>query len=48
MKNNEYLTIKEYAEIRGVSASAVYKRLSTSLQPYVETVEGKKVLKYQV
>ena len=48
MRNNKYLTIKEYAEIRGVSVSAVYKRLSTSLQPYVETIEGKKVLKYQV
>ena len=48
MGNNKYLTIKEYAEIRGVSVSAVYKRLSTSLQPYVKTIEGKKVLKYQV
>ena len=48
MENKEFLTIKEYAEIKGVSLSAVYKRLSTSLQPYVEEVEGKKMLKYQV
>lgn len=44
----DYLTIKEYAEIRGVSVSSVYKRLSTTLQNYVGEVEGQKVLKYQV
>lgn len=48
MKNKEYITIKEYAELRGVSVSSVYKRLSTTLQNYVGEVEGKKVLKYQV
>ena len=42
--NKEYLTIKEYAEIRGVSLTAVYKRLNTSLNPYVTVKNGKKVL----
>jgi len=43
--NNEYLTIKEYAELKGVSVQAVYKRLKGNLQPFVEVVEGRKVLK---
>lgn len=46
--NAEYLTIKEYANIREVSVSAVYKRLDKSLQPYLEVVEGKKMLKRTV
>lgn len=41
----EYYTIKEYADLKGVSYQAVYKRLKTTLQPYVETVEGRKVLR---
>lgn len=44
----EYLSIKEYAEIRGSSTSAVYKRLDGSLQPYLEMVDGKKMLKIEV
>lgn len=44
----KHLTIKEYADKRGCSVSAVYKRLEGTLQPYVEEVEGNKVLKYQV
>lgn len=46
--NNKYISIKEYAKIRGCSTSAVYKRLSTTLQPYVEVVEGQKMLKIEV
>lgn len=44
----DYITIKEYADIRNVSVSAVYKRLNKSLQPYLEVVEGQKMLKRTV
>lgn len=42
--DKEYLTIKEYAEIKGVSVQSVYKRLNGSLKPFLSTVEGRKVL----
>lgn len=48
MSNKEFLSIKEYADLRGVSQSAVYKRLKTTLQPYLVEVEGQKMLKIQV
>ena len=46
--NKEYLTIKEFADLKGVSVSSVYKRLKTTLQPFVEEVESKKVLNIKV
>lgn len=46
--NKEYLTVKEYAEIKGCSTQYVYKLLQTKLQPFVELVEGRKVLKIEV
>lgn len=42
--DKDYITIAEAAAIAGVSPQAIYKRLSTSLKPFVSTVEGKKVL----
>lgn len=48
MNREEYLTIKEYAELKGISVQAVYKKLNGTLQPYVEVVEGRKVLKREV
>ena len=48
MNSNDYITIKEYADIRGCSTSAVYKRLSTTLQPFVIVENGKKYLKREV
>lgn len=45
MKDNDLLTIKEFAEAAGVSSQAVYQRLTKSLQPYVVKVNGKKHLK---
>lgn len=42
--DKEYLTIKEYAEIKGVSVQSVYKRLNGTLKPFLSTVEGRKVL----
>jgi len=46
--SNEYLTIKEYADIKGVSYHAIYKRLNKNLLPYVEVVNGHKMLKKEV
>lgn len=47
MDQNEYLTIKKFAEVAGVSTQSVYKRLATSLQPYVKEVANQKVLNIQ-
>lgn len=40
----EYITVAEYARIRGVSTAAVYKRLDGSLKPWVTVINGKKRL----
>ena len=40
----DYITISEAAAIAGVSTQAIYKRLTTSLQPYVATVNGRKMI----
>lgn len=42
MDQNEYLTIKEFAEIAGVSKQAVYQRLTGTLKPYVSIRNGVK------
>lgn len=44
----EYITISDYAKLKGVSTTAIYKRLSTSLKPFLIMVEGKKCLKIEV
>lgn len=44
MDRKEYLSIKEFAEIVGVSTQSVYKRLATSLQPYVKEVANQRML----
>ena len=41
--NKEYITIKEYAKIKGCSLQYAYKLASTKLKPFVELVEGRKV-----
>ena len=48
MNRTEYITIKEFAERKGCSVSSVYKRLKTTLQPFVVEVEGQKMLKATV
>lgn len=40
----EYLTVAEYAKIKGISTAAVYKKLNGSLQPFTTVVNGKKCL----
>lgn len=43
--NKEYITVKEFAEILGVSTQYVYKQLNNKLQPYCKVVGNKKMLK---
>ena len=43
-----YLTVKEYATLKGCSTQYVYKLLQTKLNNYVEVVNGKKCLKISV
>ena len=40
----EWLTISEASKMAGVSPQTIYKRLSTSLKPYVKEVDNKKYL----
>lgn len=47
MDRKEYLTVKEFAEVAGVSTQSVYKRLATSLQPYVREVDNQRMLNIQ-
>ena len=46
--DKDYLTIKEYATIKGCSTQYVYKLLQTKLNDFVEIVDGKKCLKISV
>ena len=42
------ITVAEYARIRNCSTTAVYKRLETTLKPYIKTVGNKTYLSRQV
>ncbi len=48
MKKNsagiEYITVAEYAKIKGVSVQSVYKQLNNRLKPFLIMVENKKCL----
>ena len=52
MKKNaagiEYITVSEYAKIKGVSVQSVYKQLNNRLKPFLIMVENKKCLKSTV
>ena len=41
-KDQEYISIADFAERAGVSKQAVYQRLNKSLKAYVKDVDGKK------
>lgn len=41
MKNEEYLTVKDFASAAGVSHQYIYRVLKTRLKPYVTRVNGK-------
>lgn len=45
IEQEELLTVQEFAEKAGVSVQAVYKRLNNSLNPYIQLVEGRKMIK---
>jgi len=40
----EYLTIAEAAEAANVTKQAIYKRLDSTLQPFVQVIEGKRYI----
>ena len=44
----EYLSVSEYSKIKGVSYQATYKKLNGTLKPYVEVVNGRKMLKKSI
>ena len=48
MQEQEYITISQYAKIKGISTQAVYKQLQKSLQPFVVMVANKKHLDLSV
>ena len=41
---SKYLTVSEYAKLKGISTTAVYKKLNGSLKPFQTVVNGKKCL----
>ena len=43
-KQNDFITIAEYATRRGVSVSAVYNRLGGTLIKYYKVIDGKKYI----
>ena len=45
---NGLLTIKEYADIKGVSVQSVYKRVKAGLKEYCVEIDGKKYIRAEV
>lgn len=45
---NGLLTIKEYADIKGVSVQSVYKRVKAGLKDYCVEIDGKKYIRAEV
>lgn len=44
MSNNELLTVQQFADTAGISKQAVYKALDNKLKPFLQLVDGKKML----
>lgn len=44
MKNENYITVSEYAALKGISKQAVYKQLNNKLQPFLIVVDGRKYI----
>ena len=44
MKNESYITVSEYAALKGISKQAVYKQLNNKLQPFLIVVDGRKYI----
>ena len=47
-ENRDYITVKELAEIQGVSVQSIYQRFNTTLKPYIKVIKGKKCLDIKV
>ena len=41
---SDYISIKEFANLVGVSQQVIYKQLNNKLKPYLKVVESKKML----
>lgn len=46
--NKDYLTVKEVAEMVGVSVQAIYNRLEKDFKPYLKEFKGRKCLDIKV
>lgn len=44
MQTNELLTVQQFADAAGITKQAVYKALNNKLKPYIQLVDGKKML----
>lgn len=44
MQTNELLTVQQFADAAGISKQAVYKALNNKLKPFVQLVDGKKMI----
>lgn len=44
MNKNELLTVQQFADAAGISKQAVYKSINNQLKPFVQLVDGKKML----
>ncbi len=44
MEQKAYLTVAEYAQVKGISKQRVYQLLNKGLKPFVQEVEGRKVI----
>jgi len=42
--DNKYITVSQYAEIKGISKQAVYKQLKNKLKPFLIMVESQKCI----
>ena len=40
----EYLSIKDFSKLAGVSQQAIYKQLNNKLKTYLKVIDGKKML----
>lgn len=45
MSNSELLTVQQFADAAGISKQAVYKAINNQLKPFVQLVNGKKMLR---
>lgn len=48
MEKEKYISVSQYAQIKGISKQAVYKQLNNKLKPFLIVVDSKKCLKIEV